>query len=410
MSTPEEIRKRYLLLAPHLGRHQRSLWAASEAATIDRGGIKLVATATDLCPATISHALRELRGLASSKPSRVPKKSGRKLVEEKDPLILEALEKLIADETAGSPMSEKKWQRSSLRKLGDGLRQLGHRVHWSTVSRLLKKMGYTLRANKKRRSGSQCAGRDEQFRYIAARKESFLSRGLPVISVDTKKKELIGNFRNNGKVWCREPEKVNEHDFTSTAECRAVPFGIYDVRRNEGFVVIGISNDTPEFAVNAIARWWEQVGRVAYPAADELLILADCGGTNGHRHRAWKLNVQLRLSDGFGLAVTVCHYPPGCSKWNPIEHRLFSQISLNWAGKPLRSLEIMLGYIRGTTTVSGLKVQAHLDEGFYRKGQKVDRREIDQLGVEAHTICPDWNYTLRPRRERLGEREAMLGA
>jgi hypothetical protein len=403
MSTLEEIRGRYLLLAPHLGRHQRSLWAASEAAAIDRGGIKLVATATDLSPGAISRALRELRGLAPAKPQRVSRKRGKKLVEEKDPLVLEALEKLIADETAGSPMSEKKWQRTSLRKLSVRLAQLGHQVHWCTVSRLLKKMGYTLRANKKRRSGSQCAGRDEQFRYIASQRESFKSRGLPVISVDTKKKELIGNFRNDGKVWCREPEEVNEHDFTSTAEYRAVPFGVYDVRRNEGLVVVGISNDTPEFAVSAIARWWEQMGRAAYPVADELLILADCGGTNGHRHRAWKLNVQEKLSDGFGLAVTVCHYPPGCSKWNPIEHRLFSQISVNWAGRPLRTLAVMLGYIRGTTTVSGLKVQADLDEGFYKKGQKVDRHEMDRLRMEAHTACPDWNYTIRPRRESLDE-------
>jgi Rhodopirellula transposase DDE domain len=204
--------------------------------------------------------------------------------------------------------------------------------------------------------------------------------------------------RNSGKAWCKEPCEVNEHDFTSTAEYRAVPFGIYDILRNEGFVVVGISNDTPEFAVNAIARWWQEAGRSAYPGAKELLILADCGGTNGNRCRAWKWHLQEKLCDRFGITVTVCHYPPGCSKWNPIEHRLWSQISMNWAGRPLRTLGIMLGYIRGTTTTTGLTVEAVLDEGMYSKGQKVSWKDVDALNLTPHDVCPEWNYTIRPSR------------
>jgi hypothetical protein len=217
--------------------------------------------------------------------------------------------------------------------------------------------------------------------------------------VDTKKKELIGNFKNEGEAWSKEAEEVDEHDFPSAAECRAVPFGIYDLARNTGYVVVGVSNNTPEFAVTSIARWWEEDGRIAYPGATELLILADGGGGNGRRVRAWKRNVQEKLCDRFGLTVTVCHYPRGCSKWNPVEHRLFSQISRNWAGKPLRSLAVMLSYIRGTTPTTGLKVTARLDEGVYRKGLKVSRQDMDLLKLRQHDTCAGLNYTISPRNE-----------
>ncbi|MBN9523436.1 ISAzo13 family transposase [bacterium] len=258
-------------------------------------------------------------------------------------------------------------------------------------------MGFTLKKNQKRRGGSQHPGRDEQFRYIADRRAAFAAAGLPVLSIDTKEKALIGDFRNPGRAWQREPDEVNDHDFTSTAECRTVPFEIYDVGRNRGHVRVGVSNDTPEFAVSAVAERWRAEGRAAYPGAGELLVLADCGGTNGHRHRAWKLNLQEKLCDGLGLVVTVCHYPPGCSKWNPIEHRLFSQISTNWSGKPLRSLDLMLGYIRGTTMRTGLTVTAVLDETTYKKGQKVSMDDVRQLRVREHATCPEWNYTISPR-------------
>jgi hypothetical protein len=398
MSTLEEIQSKYSLISPFLKGNLRRLWAATEAAVIGRGGITLVAAATGLSNSMISAGLRQLRSPIPASPRMPGAKRGRKFIEDLDPLIEADLEKILRDETAGSPMTEQKWQRSSVRKLSTRLKEMGHKIGYCTVARLLKKMGFSMRANKKRRSGPKSPERDKQFRYIASHREIFRSLGLPIISVDTKKKELIGDFRNSGKAWCKESCEVNEHDFTSTAEYRSVPFGIYDTLRNEGLVVVGISNDTPEFAVNAIGRWWREAGCFAYPAAKELLIFADCGGTKGNRCRAWKLNLQEKLCDGFGLKVTVCHYPPGCSKWNPIEHRMWSQISINWAGRPLRTLGIMLGYIRGTTTKTGLKVQAHLDEGFYRKSQKVSREEESRLKVEAHRVCPDWNYTLLPRR------------
>jgi transposase len=333
-----------------------------------------------------------------------PHGGGRKLTEDVSPGIIADLERLLEDEVAGDPMTKTVWVRSSTKTLRNRLRDLGYQVSHKVVWRLLRKLKFSLRYNKKRRAGAQSPERDEQFKHIASQKRVFSDAGLPIISVDTKKKELIGEFRNNGRAWCKEPHEVNDHDFTSMAECRAVPFGIYDLTRNRGYVSVGISNDTPEFAVNAIARWWEQEGRLAYPHAGKLLILADCGGTNGYRFRAWKLNLQVKLCDAFGLTVTVCHYPPGCSKWNPVERRLFSEISKNWAGRPLRTLSIMLGYIRGTTTTTGLKVEAYLDENVYRKGQKVSREDMARLSLAPHTICRTWNYTLSPSvGEHLGE-------
>jgi hypothetical protein len=396
MATQEEIRQKYTLLQPHLKGRLRRLWAAAEAAAIGRGGIKLVAEAIGLGSASISAGVRELHGHEPPRRRAPRRKRGPKFSEDKDPALLADLERLLAAEVAGDPMSEEKWVRSSTRKLSARLKEQGHNVGRCTVHRLLKKMGFALRGCKRRRGGSKCPGRDEQFQFIASQKKAFSGVGLPVISVDTKKKELIGPFRNPGKTWARTPVEVNDRDFTSAAEYRAVPFGIYDVARNEGHITVGVSNDTPEFAVRAIARWWEAKGRALYPGAGKLLILADCGGTNGHRCRAWKVQVQDQLCNRFGLTVTVCHYPPGCSKWNPIEHRLFSQISLNWAGKPLRSLSIMLAYIRGTTTATGLKVTAELDDGVYRKGQEVTREDMGRVCVKPHSTHPRWNYTLSP--------------
>jgi transposase len=327
----------------------------------------------------------------------IPYRPGPKRVEVRDPALIGDLERLLTDETAGDPMSDAKWVRSSTAKLSDQLKALGHQVSGSTVYRLLKDLRYSLKFNKKRRVGSQSPERDEQFRYIASQKAAFREAGMPVISIDTKKKELIGPFRNRGRTWCRSPPEVNGYDFTSLAECRAVPFGIYDVANNRGHMTVGISNDTSEFAANAIARWWAQEGRPAYPRADKLLILADCGGTNGCRSRTWKYHLQEKLCDGYALTVTVCHFPPGCSKWNPVERRLFSQISLNWEGQPLRSLAVMLAYIRGTTTTTGLTVSAHLDEAAYEKAQQISKADMDQLGLVDHATCPAWNYTLRPR-------------
>jgi len=319
------------------------------------------------------------------------------LIEEKDPAIVPALERLLADEIAGDPMTEQKWIRSSLRSLSKKLADAGHRASATKVGRLLKDMGFSLTANKRKQGRIGCPERDEQFKYIASQKQRFIGAGWPVISVDTKKKELIGEFRNNGRTWRRHAEEVNEHDFPGVAKWRAFPFGIYDVAKNEGYVYVGISNDTPEFAVCAIAKWWKGEGCPIYPSGSELLILADSGGGNGCRARAWKLNLQEKLCDTFGLTATVCHYPAGCSKWNPVEHRLFSYISMNWQGKPLKTLEIMLGYIRGTSTATGLKVKAFLDRDVYKRGQKVKREDLERLKMELHTVYSKWNYTLRPR-------------
>jgi Rhodopirellula transposase DDE domain len=410
------IRARFESLRLALDERLCRLWAAAEARAIGRGGVSRVAAATGLARETIAAGLRELLNLEATPGGSVPDSGterqpkgqrqhdrvrlpggGRKLTEVKDPAIIPALEQLLTDEIAGDPMSEQKWVRSSLRYLSEQLTVAGHPASPTTVARLLKKMDFSLKTNKRKRGArGRCPERDEQFQYIASQRRDFTAAGRPIISVDTKKKELIGNFRNKGRSWCKEAPEVDEHDFPSQAECPAVPYGVYDVTKIKGYVVVGVSNNTPEFAVSSITKWWEDVGRVTYPVTDQLLILADGGGGNGSRARAWKWNLQEKLCNGFGLTVTICHYPPGCSKWNPVDHRLFSQISRNWEGKPLRTLGIMLGYIRGTTTTTGLTVTARLDEGIYRNGQKVTREDIGKLNLTLHSVCPDWNYTIRP--------------
>jgi Rhodopirellula transposase DDE domain len=309
------------------------------------------------------------------------------------------LEELVVPETAGDPQSEQKWVRSSLRHLSAGLRARGHPASPPTVGRLLKTQDYALHVNAKKRAASAAhPQRNAQFEYLAAQRATFTAAGWPIVSVDTKKKELIGNFRNAGRSWSREAEAVNVHDFPQDALGRAVPYGIYDLRRNRGLVCVGQSGDTPRFAVTAVARWWTEEGQGAYPGAAHLLILADSGGSNGWQPRRWKQQLQEQLSDRFGLTVTVCHYPTGCSKWNPIEHRLFGPITTNWAGKPLRTWETLLGYIRGTQTRTGLTVRAHLDDQRYPTGETVSDAAMAALHLERHPVCPRWNYTIRPRR------------
>jgi hypothetical protein len=415
----ELIRARFVTLEPHLDERSRRVFAAAEAKAAGYGGIAAVWRATGIAPSTIGRALRELAdgsgplkqferitsAAAVNETSRKVRQTyrirqlggGRKLTEEKDPTIITKLEQMLKDEVAGDPMTEQKWIRSSLRHLSKRLADEGYQASTFVVTRLLKKMGFSLKANKSKQGMSGCPDRDEQFEYIASQKERFFTAALPIISIDTKKKELIGDFRNKGKTWCKQAEEVNEHDFPGAAKCRAAPFGIYDATRNEGYVYVGLSNDTPQFAVHCIARWWEGEGRRKYPGASALLVLADSGGSNGCRARAWKLSLQEKLCDDSGLTVTVCHYPTGCSKWNPIEHRLFSFISKNWEGKPLRTLEVMLGYIRGTSTATGLSVKAFLDEGFYARGRKVTGKDMDGLRLKVHSVCPKWNYTLHPR-------------
>lgn len=306
-------------------------------------------------------------------------------------------------------MSDQKWVRSSLRELSRRMEGAGYPVSPPTVGRLLEKLDYTLHVNaKKVEANSSHPDRNEQFEQIGAQRAAFEAAGLPIISVDAKKKELIGNFKNTGQAWGREAEAVNVHDFPSDSLGRAVPYGILDLIHNRGTVYVGSSGDTPQFAVEAITRWWDSEGCTAFPGATQLLILADGGGSNGWQSRLWKQQLQVCLADQRGLAVTVCHYPKGCSKWNPIEHRLFSHISMNWAGKPLRTWDTMMAHIRGTKTTTGLEVRAFRQDGEYKTGRSVSDAEMDALNLERHAVCPNWNYTIRPRPAANSGNQATL--
>jgi hypothetical protein len=302
------------------------------------------------------------------------------------------LQSLGEPETAGDPMSAQKWVRSSLRQWSTRWRDAGHPVSPPTVGRLLEDMGYALHVNAKKVEASAAhVDRNAQFEHIAAQRQTFEAAGWPISSVDTKQKELIGTCTNAGQAWSREAEPVNVHAFPQDALGRAGPYGLYAMLHNRGTVYVGSSADTPQCAVDAMVRWWETEGCGAFPQADRLLILAEAGGSNGGRPRQWKYQVQERLSDRFGLTVTVCHYPTGCSKWHPIEHRLFIYSSLNWAGTPLRTWDTLRGYIRGTTTATGLEVQAFLHAGVEETGQSVSDAEMQQLNLERHIVCPNWN-------------------
>ena len=305
---------------------------------------------------------------------------------------------LISEEVAGKPTGGPRWIRRSLARLRAALADAGVALSRETLRRLLKKQKIRPRANRKRLTPKDHPDRDTQFRYIQQQRRAFEAAGWPLISVDTKNKELIGPFKQAGTTWSAQPTDVYMHDFPSAALARAVPYGIYDVARNEGYVQVGQSADTPAFAVDVIVAWWRDLGQRHYQEAPELLILADCGGSNGYRSRNWKRQLQVELVDAYGLSVTVCHYPRGASKWNPIEHRLFSEITKTWAGTPLGSFEVMLACLAETTTETGLVVEAHLVERDYAKGIRVSDEEMAALVVEHHARCPQWNYTIRPRQ------------
>jgi len=309
------------------------------------------------------------------------------------------LRALVEEQAGGDPGGRRRWVRRSLRNLARDLRRGGHVVSPMTVGRLLQEEDYSLKANRKRFAGPRHPDRDRQFRQIARLRQQFLRAGWPVISVDTKKKELIGDFKNAGRRWCREAAAVSAYDFPGEAVGQGHPYGIYVLNQGRGFVEVGTSADTAEFAVDAIAHWWRSDGHLDFPGADRLLILADSGGSNGCRPRLWKLRVQERLADGSGLTVTVCHYPRGASKYNPVERRLFSPISCNWAGEPLRSFAIMLACIRGTKTGGGLPVRARLNRRKYRTKIKVTDAEMQSLSLKRHKVCPQWTYTIRPRTD-----------
>jgi hypothetical protein len=313
--------------------------------------------------------------------------------------LLDALEELMYDATAGDPISGLKWTHKSLRAVGQQLRRQGYPISAPTVARLLRERDYALRVNQKKLAGQQVAGRDEQFLYIAKLRTAFLRQRQPVISVDTKKKELIGRFKQPGRQWRRAPHGVLIYDFRSDATGMAIPYGIYDLGRNQGYVVIGTSHDTPAFAVASIRSWWIRAGRNAYPGQTKLLVEADCGGSNGNRGWAWKARLQ-DFANEFSLTITVTHYPTGASKWNPIEHRCFNLISGNWAGQPLESYETVLKHIRTTKSTTGFHCQACLDKKAYATGIKLLPEEVARLRIERHKVFPHWNYTIHPCIER----------
>jgi hypothetical protein len=304
---------------------------------------------------------------------------------------------LVSAHTAGDPMSSRKWLNCRLADIQTRLEEQGHGVSLPVISRLLKQHDYRLRLNAKQKEGPAHPDRNRQFEYIFGQRADHQATGQPRLSLDTKKKELVGNFKNPGQIWCQQPEVVNLHDFRSEAVGRAVPYGLYDLHHNRGTVYVGQSADTPTFAVDNLVRWCQTDRLVYFPEATQLLLEVDGGGSNSCRSRVWKRDLQQKVADPFGLTITVCHYPPGTSKWNPIEHRLFSEISKTWSGCPLRSFDDVLHYIGDTQTQTGLTVQAHLVTETYQLGVKVPDEEMDALNIEFHEVCPQWNYTIRPR-------------
>lgn len=313
---------------------------------------------------------------------------------------MKALDEVMVEDTAGDPISGLKWTHKSLRKIKTALDNEGYAISPPTISRLLQAGDYSLQVNHKRVAGKQSLGRDEQFRYLVRWRQAYLRRGWPAISVDAKKRELIGNFKNSGRAWRKERREVNMYDFPSLAQGVAIPYGIYDIGQNQGFVSVGTSHNTPEFAIAAIRRWWLMMGPLLYPDQKQVLIEADCGSSNGNRSRVWKMGLQL-LADEFGLIITVTHYPTGASKWNPIEHRMFSLISANWAGKPLDSYETILNHIRTTTSTIGFCCQVQLDTTEYELNKKVSNKDFDRLQIRSHKRFPQWNYTIYPRTPEL---------
>ena len=395
--------RRWLKVFRTLNEFQARLFAADKALDVGRGGISRLSALTGLSRTTITKAVEELEGggkLASPGEGRVRRVGGgRKKVEGVDPGVRDVLAKILEETTAGDPMSQLRWTSKSTRKMAEELTRLGHPVSWVTVARCLDDMGYSLQANRKSKEGPQHADRDAQFRYINRQVKALLRTDDPVISVDAKKKELVGPFKNGGRTWRPkgQPREVNTKDFPSLAEGKALPYGVYDTGQNRAVVNVGVTHDTAEFAVESIRRWWKLDGQKSYPAAGRLLICADAGGSNGNRLRAWKLNLQ-QMVDEIQIPITVCHYPPGTSKWNKIEHRLFSFISLNWRGEPLINYETIINLIGGTKTRTGLRVKAVLDTNEYETGIKVSDEQFEEIQIRRHKVHPAWNYTISPRR------------
>jgi hypothetical protein len=393
------IRLRFEALAPVLDERARRRFAAAEAMSAGRGGVSAVTRATGVARSTIGRGLAELRSGGTLDTGRVRRPGGGcKPLIETDTSLLNDLRSLVEPDTRGDPQSSLLWTCKSLTKLTRGLREMGHKIGRTLVGELLHKLEYSLQGNRKTLEGSKHPDRDAQFRYINGCVNKALAAGAPAISVDTKKKELVGDFRNAGREWRPKgsPEEVRVHDFVIPELGRAAPYGVYDIAANAGWVSVGIDHDTGAFAVNAIRSWWKLMGRERYPGASTLLITADGGGSNGSRVRLWKLELQ-KLADELGLTITVCHLPPGTSKWNRIEHRLFSFITGNWRGKPLVSHQVIVQLIAATTTKTGLTVRCELDQNTYPAGIKVSDAEIEAVNLIRHDFHGEWNYTISPK-------------
>lgn len=401
MAGPEHaVAQRIALLSPHLTERQRRLLLGSEAKTLGRGGVSTVARVARASRATIQRALRDLEQppLEAQPPVRSRRAGGgRKRLTVKDPDLLTDLELMVEPATRGDPESPLRWTSKSTRQLAAALQEQGHLVGHVAVGELLRELGYSLQANVKTMEGRQHPDRDAQFRYLDQQVRRYLRAGDPVVSVDTKKKELVGQFKNAGREWqpSGDPEWVKIHDFIDPKHGKAIPYGIYDVGRNLGWVSVGSDHDTASFAVESLRRWWRAMGQSLYPKSRRILICADSGGSNGYRVRLWKLELG-RWASETGLQITVCHLPPGTSKWNRIEHRLFAHISMNWRGRPLTSHEVIVELIGATTTQTGLQVHAEKDAGTYPSAVKVSTAELAAVPIQEHKFHGDWNYSVRP--------------
>ena len=399
------IQSKYRSLEPEMDERLRRQWAAAEARDMGWGGITAVAQATGMSRTTITAGLRELvlpeeeRVREATRIRRLG--GGRKSVTQIDPGLLAALEALIEPTARGDPESPLRWTCKSTRNLADELTRQQHPVRARTVARLLREAGYSLQGNRKTREGSSHPDRNAQFEFINASVQRFLQRGQPAISVDAKKKEKVGDFKNGGQEWFPKgaPEEVRVYDFLIQSLGKATPYGVYDLRQNQGWVSVGIDHDTAQFAVNSIRRWWNEMGQQRFPDAKELLITADGGGSNSHRSRLWKVSLQ-ELADELGIRLCVCHFPPGTSKWNKIEHRLFSFITKNWRARPLVNLEVIVNLIASTTTRTGLIVKAALDTNPYPAKIKVTDEQLGRLRLKRHAFHGEWNYTLSPRKRK----------
>lgn len=402
MDAEQIVRRKWRLLKATLDERARRLWAGAEADAIGRGGVAQVARATRLAISTVRKGRDEVRsGAQREDVVKVRRSAGNRPFEEANPEVWPALEKLVDPLTRGDPESPLRWTCKSTHALSAELFS-GHgiRISDKTVAKLLREHGYSLQAPNKSVEGAQHPDRNAQFEHINTKAQGCIKLGIPVISVDTKKKELVGNFKNSGRDWqpTGQPEKVDVHDFPSDAVGKAIPYGIYDIASNDGFVSVGIDHDTPVFAVKSIEAWWKQVGQQRYPRARELFITADAGGSNSYRSHVWKQQLQ-RVADTLNLVIHVSHFPPGTSKWNKVEHRLFSFISMNWRGRPLRSYETVINLISNTTNRGGLVVRARLDRRPYPIGKKVSAKELRELNIEQADFHGDWNYLVRPRQQ-----------